>query len=129
MATQITPQPPIAGMIEIDGAWFVRRHGLLIQRKLRCIYGHKMQVGGRPFEISIPCESAGEPQNFEIQDHGRCKAQLYIFTTRARMLWAMDVTADESEFIGRENLSVEEIIAHFGVGFPIDMKILRKPAA
>jgi len=109
------------GMLEIDGRWQVRRFGLLVQRELTCIFGHRIKVGARPFEIAIPCGAR--------QDRGSqlgCDAQLYIFTTRARLLWAMDLTGAESEMINQHLMDVESIVSHFGVGFPLDMKILRK---
>jgi hypothetical protein len=123
------PDHPRPGLIFIDDAWHVRRHGLLTQRRLTCIYGHKVTVKPRPFEITIPCDSMGESHKFEGQLVDRCRAQLYLLTMRARLLWVMDATADESQYIADRNLDAQEIISHFGLGFPVDYKILRKTAA
>src|SRR4051812_30722809 len=126
---QPTPVNPRPGLIYIDEAWHVRRHGLLVQRRLNCIYGHRITVKPRPFEVAIPCDSMGEAHKYEGQLVDRCRAQLYLFTTRARLLWVMDVTGDEAQFIADRNMDAEQIVSHFGVGFPVDYSILRKPAA
>lgn len=126
MAVEITrpkPEKPPTGMILIDGQWQVRRHGLLSQRRITCIFGHRIKLGLRPFEVAVPCdhrESAGQAP---------CNAQLYLFTTRARLIWAMDVTADEAELIARENMDADQIIEHFSAGFPVERSILRKRSA
>lgn len=113
------PAPPLRGMIEIDGQWQIRRFGLLTQRRLTCIYGHRIKLDARPFEIAIPC-------NFRTdRELNACPAQLYIFTTRPRLVWAMDLTHAESTIIDQHSMDVEEIVSYFGVGFPIDMKIPR----
>jgi hypothetical protein len=113
------PASPPRGMIKIDGSWQIRRHGLLIQRELTCLYGHDMQPGVRPFEISLRCNHMDRPGSTP------CDAQLYIFVTRPRLVWAMDLTYDESLTIAQHLGSIEEIVAHFGCGFPVDMKITR----
>ena len=115
---------PITGMIEIDGKWYVRRFGLLVQRRLTCIFGHHIKLGeGHSFERSVPC---GEMEQREAQV--RCDAQVYLFMTRPQLLWAMDVTQEESALISREKMSPEQIVSHFRVGFPVDMKIARLQA-
>jgi hypothetical protein len=119
------PAPPPRGMIKIDGEWQVRRFGLLIQRELTCIYGHHIQVGARPFEISIPCNHMTERFTHAS---ARCSAQLYIFVTRPRMVWAMDLTQAESETIAHHLDSIEAIVNHFGCGFPSEHKITRLKA-
>lgn len=48
---------------------------------------------------------------------GRCAA------IRNKMLWAMDVTTAETPMILHYSMDTEEIVSHFGVGFPIDMKL------
>jgi hypothetical protein len=116
------PAPPQAGMIRIDGRWHPRRFGLLVQRQLTCIYGHTMQVGARPFEISIPC------CHLESRGAIPCDAQLYIFVTRPRLVWAMDLTYDESLIIAQHLESIEQIVNYFGCGFPIEHKITRLKA-
>lgn len=119
------PAPPLRGMIKIDGHWQIRRAGLLVQRELRCIFGHRIKLGeGRPFEIAVPC---GSMESREAQV--RCDAQIYLFVTRPRLIWAMDVTQEESALIDREKMDPDEIVAYFGVGFPVDMKILRNRPA
>lgn len=123
------PARPPRGMIEIDGKLQVRRYGLLVQRELTCIYGHRIKPDARPFEIAIPCNH--RDAYFDGARHlsdftkAACSAQLYIFTTRAKLLWAMDLTHDESTMIAKYELDVNEIVDHFGVGFPIEMKIAR----
>jgi hypothetical protein len=54
-----------------------------------------------------------------------CVARLYLFVTRPRLVWAMDVTAAETLMILQHSMDVEEIVTHFGVGFPVEMKIAR----
>lgn len=124
------PAPPPRGMIKIDGFWQIRRFGLLVQRELTCIYGHRIQPGVRPFEIAIPCSHRSDKvrgdAGFEKGTTGLCSAQLYVFVTRPRLVWAMDITYDESLIIDQQHLtSIEEIVAHFGCGFPVDMKLAR----
>jgi hypothetical protein len=114
------PAPPPRGMIEIDGKWQIRRAGLLAQRKLTCIFGHRVTLGLRPFEVTAPC---GHREDRVAQI--ACDAQLYLLTMRARLLWAMDVTIGESDMIANTNMEPAEIILYFGVGFPVDMKIAR----
>jgi hypothetical protein len=113
--------PPPRGMIEIDGRWEIRRFGLVVQRRLTCIFGHRIVLGLRPFEVAAPC---GFKDNRDSQI--ACDAQLYLFSTRARLIWAMDVTPGEAEMIERREMDTPEIIAFFGAGFPSDIKILRK---
>lgn len=114
----LPPAPP-AGLIKIDDSWYPRRRGLLAQRRLTCIFGHRIKVDARPFEIAIPC-------NYQA-DRGTepCPAQLYIMTTRAKLLWAMDLTWAESSLIAQYSLDVHEILEYFGVGFPADVKVAR----
>ena len=114
------PAPPPRGMIKIDGAWQIRRAGLLTQRKLTCIFGHRVTLGLRPFEVTAPCGSRDDRAS-QIA----CDAQLYILTMRARLLWAMDVTIGESEMIASTNMEPAEIVSYFGVGFPDEMKIVK----
>lgn len=112
-------------MILIDGRWQIRRFGLLIQRQLTCIYGHRIKLGDeRPFEIAVPCNHRAE-RGFEAGRTGACDARLYLFVTRPRLVWAMDVTLAETLLIMEHAMDVEQIVNHFGVGFPIDMKIAR----
>jgi hypothetical protein len=113
------PAPPPSGMIKIDGEWHPRRFGLLVQRKLTCIYGHDMQPGVRPFEIAVRCNHMAQPGAIP------CDAQLYIFVTRPRLVWAMDLTYDESLIIAQHLSSPEEIVNHFGCSFPTEHKITR----
>lgn len=120
-----TTRPPhvalIPGMILIDGAWHVRRFGLLAQRRLTCIFGHRIKLGeGHSFERAIPC---GSMETREGQLH--CDAQVYLFVTRPRLIWAMDLTQEESALIDHEKMSPDQIVAHFGVGFPDDKSIAR----
>jgi hypothetical protein len=131
MANEPPPSPdrPRPGLIYIDDAWHVRRHGLLVQRRLKCIFGHKITMRPRPFEVAIPCDSMGDPYMFEGQLVDRCNAHLYLFTTRARLLWVMDVTVEESQYLADKNIDAEQIVSHFGCGFPVDHKILRRSAA
>jgi hypothetical protein len=119
------PAPPVRGMIEIDGKLHIRRYGLIAQRELTCIYGHRIKVDGRPFEIALPCLNTGGAYRFDMPQKERCQAQLYILNTRARLLWAMDLTHAESTIIDNYSLDVDKIIDYFGVGFPADMKIAR----
>jgi hypothetical protein len=114
------PAPPPRGMIEIDGVWQIRRAGLIAQRKLTCIFGHRVILGLRPFEVAAPCGSR-DGRASQIA----CDAHLYILTMRARLLWAMDMTIAESEIIASSNMEPAEIVIYFGVGFPIDMKITK----
>lgn len=113
------PAPPPRGMIELDGKWHPRRYGLVVQRKITCIYGHRIRLDLRPFEVSAPCnhrESFGAVA---------CPGELYLFSTRGRLVWAMDVTHAESTMIDQYEMSPEEIVSYFGAGFPIDVKIAR----
>jgi hypothetical protein len=118
------PTPPPRGMIEIDGRYEIRRYGLVtVQRELTCIYGHRFKVGDeRPFEVAKPCGHM-EHRGSQIA----CGARLYMFVSRQRMLWAMDVTLKETLMILQHSMESEEIIDYFGVGFPADMKISRLP--
>jgi hypothetical protein len=116
------PAPPPRGMIKIDGTWQVRRFGLLVQRELTCIYGHHMQVGLRPFEIAIPCNHLSERFTHAS---AACSAQLYMFVTRPRLVWAMDLTQAEGETIAQHSMDIEQIVTYFGCGFPVEMKIAR----
>lgn len=134
-ATKTLPPPPPRGMIKIDNTWQLRRFGLLVQRRLTCIFGHHIKLGeGRTFEVAIPCghvdlkaafpdRSWSDSRQREPGGSAGCSAHLYVFTTRPRFLWAMDVTLAESEIIDHYSMDVEAIVSHFGVGFPLDMKI------
>lgn len=125
------PAPPLRGMIKIDGHWVIRRAGLLVQRQLRCIFGHRIKLGeGKPFEVAVPCGfmEIREAPDRDLADRVRCDAQVYLFVTRPRLIWAMDVTQEESALIDREMMDTDEIVAYFGVGFPVDMKIARLKA-
>lgn len=125
MPKELPPAPkrPPAGLIQVGDRWHPRRYGLLKQRDLTCYRGHRIKVGGRPFEISIPCGSAGDEYSQGIQNAARCNAELYVFTTRAGLLWAMDVTQDESRFIDQTAMTPDQIVEYFGVEFPVDKKI------
>lgn len=113
-------------MILIGETWQLRRYGLIVQRELTCIFGHRIRPSGTPFEIAIPCHTAdSESGKSSRVDFGRCEARLYVFTTRGKMLWAMDVTTAETLMILHYSMDTEEIVSHFGVGFPVDMKIPR----
>lgn len=113
-------------MIEIDGKYHVRRYGLLVQRELTCIYGHRIKPGGTPFEIAVPCHVAVPDIGRSIRDDiPRCEARLYVFTTRGTLLWAMDMTAAEALMVLKHSLNTAEIVDYFGVGFPVDMRITR----
>lgn len=117
------PAPPPRGLILIGDKWEIRRFGLLVQRQLTCIFGHRIKLGDeRPFEIAVPC---GHMEQRDAQV--RCDARIYLFVTRPRLVWAMDVTTAETLTIMQHSMDTEEIVEYFGVGFPTDIKITRPP--
>jgi hypothetical protein len=109
---------PPRGMIMIDGKWQVRFAGFIRQRELTCYNSHHVHAkkGERPIEGVIPC-------GYKEPPHGRpCQARLFVFRTRARVLFAMDITPDEDDHIELAEMDLDDIIEHFGLSFPPRVK-------
>jgi len=108
------PRTP-AGLILVDGKLIPRRHGMVRVSDLTCIHGHnKIEVRGRPYEVSIPC-TYKLPPDWKRE----CGALVYMINTRHRgVVWMMDVTAEEDAEIAAKELSLKGIIERFGVGIP-----------
>jgi hypothetical protein len=125
-----TPDRPIAGLIQVEGQWYPRGRGFLTQRELRCMYGHRIQAEGRPFEIALPCGSiemvGADRQRVHDKSAKPCDAFLYIISTRGRHFWAMDLTKAEAGLIAQLPMDFDQMLEFFGVGFPPGARIVRK---
>lgn len=105
---------PPRGLILVDGKLQVRNAGFVTQRELTCYNGHRIHAkkGERPIEGVIPC-------GYKEDRFSRpCQARLFVFRTRARVLFAMDLTADEDDHIELGEMDLDDIIEHFGLKFP-----------
>lgn len=100
-------------MICIDGVWRARRCGFLSQRELTCWNGHHVHAkpGERPIEAVIPCGHREPPGGKP------CKARVFVFRVRARVLFAMDVTEEEDNQIELTEMDLDDILVWFGLSF------------
>lgn len=107
-------EKPPRGMIKVDGKYQIRWAGFVTQRELTCYNHHRIHTkpGERPIENSIPCGYREPP------GHKPCTARLYVFRTRARLLFAMDITEEEDTAIELAEMDLDDIIEFFGLSFP-----------
>lgn len=107
------PKHPPRGLICVDGSWQVRFAGFVTQRELTCWNGHPVHIrGGSVTEGVICCNHMDE------RAAPRCPARLLILKVRARLYFAMDITAEEDAAVELVEMDLDDIVEHFGLQFP-----------
>src|SRR5688572_20124295 len=101
-------------MISIDGQLRIRRAGFCKHEELVCWNGHHMRSGPgqRPIEEVMRC--GFRETRFAVA----CEARLFVFRTRARSYFAMDVTKEEDDAIEFREMDLDDVIVWFGIEFP-----------
>jgi hypothetical protein len=113
-AAAVITKPTPRGMIEIDGVLRLRRSGFADAAELHCWDRHRIKINpvDIPMAGSLPCKH-------KIPPHGEpCRARLYVMRIQARMVFAMDITHDETRNIHLASMDLDDIIAFFGLSFP-----------